>query len=196
MRQRARTLLLATVAFVAAVAIFIALTQPARALRLDGILPPEIVTGAYHIHTDRSDGTGTPDAVAAAAARAGLRFVILTDHGNAMRVPDAPAYRHGVLCIDAVEVSTFGGHVVALGVKDAAPYPLAGEARDVIEDIRRLGGKAVVAHPDSPDPDLRWRGGGSVAYDGIEWINADSEWRDESPSRLLWDGVALVPAAG
>ncbi len=187
MRSRARTLLLATVALVAAVAIFIALTLPPRALRLDGSVPSEIVTGAYHIHTDRSDGTGTPDDIAAAAARAGLQFVILTDHGNAMRAPDAPVYRHGVLCIDAVEVSTFGGHIVGLGLPDASPYPLAGESRDVIEDIRRMGGKAVIAHPDSPDPDLRWRAG-NTPYDGIEWINADSEWRDESAVRLL--GVA------
>ena len=100
------------------------------------------VRGAIHVHTRRSDGTGTADDVAAAAARAGLKFVILTDHGDGMREPDSPAYRHGVLCIDAVEISTASGHVVALGLP-RAPYSLGGETRDVVEDVRRLGGMAI-----------------------------------------------------
>ena len=37
-----------------------------------------------------------------------------------------------------------------------APYPLRGEARDVIDDVRRLGGFGIVAHPDSAKPALRW----------------------------------------
>ena len=35
------------------------------------------------------------------AARAGLKFIVFTDHGDATRTPDPPAYRSGVLCIDA-----------------------------------------------------------------------------------------------
>src|SRR5690606_26304292 len=49
-------------------------------------------------------------------------------------------------------------------------------------DVHRLGGHAIVAHPDSPRSSLRWRG--QHAADGIEWLNADSEWRDEQPARL------------
>ena len=93
-----------------------------------------------------------------------------------------------MLCIDAVEINTLAGHVVALGLDRPSPYPLAGEARDVIEDIHRLGGWAVLAHPDSPNPDLRWRDW-AVPYDGVEWLNVDSEWRDKSPERLI--GTAL-----
>ena len=88
------------------------------------------------------------DEVAAAAARAGLNFIILTDHGDGTREPDPPAYRSGVLCIDAVEISTASGHVVALGLP-RAPYPLGGETRDVVEDVQRLGGLAIAAHPAS-----------------------------------------------
>jgi hypothetical protein len=135
------------------------------------------VRGAIHIHTRRSDGTGSVDDVAAAAARAGLNFVILTDHGDATREPDSPAYRHGVLCIDAVEINTTNGHLVALGLP-RVPYSLGGETRDVVEDVRRLGGMAIAAHPASARPQLRWTDW-SVRIDGIEWANADSEWRDE-----------------
>jgi hypothetical protein len=134
------------------------------------------------VHTTRSDGSGEPDAVAAAAARAGLNFVIFTDHGDATREPDPPRYVEGVLCIDAVEISTEHGHVLALGMAEA-PYPLGGEARDVLDDIERLGGFSIAAHADSPKPELRWTDR-DVAVGGLEWLNADSEWRDESFASL------------
>jgi len=141
------------------------------------------VRGAFHVHTTRSDGTGTVDEVAAAAAKAGLGFVIFTDHGDAARAPDPPAYRSGVLCIDAVEISTTGGHYAALGL-GRAPYPLAGEPRDVADDVRRLGGFGIVTHPLSPKADLAWLGW-DARIDAIEWLNGDSVWRDASLPRLL-----------
>src|SRR4029077_13390979 len=68
-----------------------------------GDIAARTVAGAYHVHTTRSDGHGDRDAVAHAAARAGLKFVILTDHGDGTRPPDPPSYIDGVLCLDAVE---------------------------------------------------------------------------------------------
>lgn len=140
-------------------------------------VPNGLVRGVVHVHTRRSDGTGTVDDVAAAAARAGLQFVIFTDHGDGTRQGEAPAYRSGVLCIDAVEVSTEGGHVLALGLPQM-PYPLGGEARDVLADIHRMGAMGFAAHPSSDRHSLRWSEWGT-ALDGLEWLNADSEWRDE-----------------
>jgi hypothetical protein len=89
-----------------------------------------------------------------------------------------------VLCIDAIEIATAQGHVVAVGLDKAAPYPLGGEPRDVIEDVARLGGMSVAAHPTSAKPALRWRDW-ETDFDGLEWLNADSEWRDERPLTLL-----------
>lgn len=144
--------------------------------------PASTVRGAFHIHSIRSDGSGTVDDIAEAAARAGLQFIIVTDHGDGTRPPDPPHYRHGVLVIDAVELNTASGHLVALGLP-ATPYPFAGEAADVLEDVRRLGGIGLAAHPDSPRPALRWTAW-DVPLDGLEWINADSVWRDESSAAL------------
>lgn len=135
------------------------------------------VRGAIHIHTRRSDGTGTVDEVAGAAARAGLQFIILTDHGDGTREPERPVYVRGVLVIDALEVSTTSGHVVALGLP-RVPYSLGGEGRDVVEDVKRLGGMSIAAHSASARPQLRWTDW-NVSLDGLEWANADSEWRDE-----------------
>jgi len=191
-----RTLLLTTAALVAAVCVYTGVTLPPAPQQLAATWPALVAAGAYHVHSTRSDGTGTVDDIAAAARRAGLAFVILTDHGDATRAPDPPSYRHGVLVIDAVEINTGAGHAVALGMSAAAPYPLAGEARDVIDDVHRLGGKVVLAHPDSPSPEFSWREPAAAA-DGVEWINVDSEWRDELPTRLLGTAARAVvrPAA-
>jgi predicted metal-dependent phosphoesterase TrpH len=121
----------------AAIALFVLVPSGARALpdTPAGLSPG--VRGAMHIHTARSDGTGSIADVTAAAARAGLKFIIVTDHGDATREPDLPDYRNGVLYVDAVEISTNNGHVIALGLPKA-PYPLRGDARDVLEVIARL----------------------------------------------------------
>lgn len=144
---------------------------------------PAGARGVIHVHTRRSDGTGTVEDVAAAAARAGLKFVIVTDHGDGARRPESPVYIQGVLVIDAAEISTDDGHVIALGI-DRSPFPLGGEGRDVIADINRLGGMAIVAHPGSKKPDLQWLDW-AAPFDGLEWLNGDSEWRDETRMTLV-----------
>jgi hypothetical protein len=171
-----KRLVLLTAVLVAAVAVLAAVTVP-PARRALSPFPTDDATiaGILHVHTVRSDGRGTPDEIAAAAARAGMRFVVFTDHGDATRTPDAPMYRSGVLCLDAVEISTTGGHYLAVDMPPA-PYPLGGEARDVVEDVGRLGGFGIVAHPDSPKDDLRWREW-AAPFDAIEWINPDTSWR-------------------
>ena len=180
--------------------LFLVAFLPARPVRVsldaaDSHLRARTVRGAYHIHTSRSDGAGAKADVAAAAARAGLRFAIFTDHGDATRAPDAPAYIDGVLCVDGVEISTNGGHYVALDLP-AAPYPLGGDAAAVVEDVRRLGGFGIAAHPHHPRPELAW-GDWAAPIDGLEWINADSEWRDESALSLarVLAGYPFRPAA-
>ena len=169
-----KKLVLTTAALVAAVAVLVALTLPPRPVALaaptDGAIP-----GLIHVHTNRSDGLSGPDQIAAAAANAGLRFLVFTDHGDGTRKPDPPQYRSGVLCLDGVEISTNGGHYVAIDMP-ASPYPLAGEARDVVEDVRRLGGFGIAAHPDSPKTQLRWTEW-KAPIDAVELLNPDTGWR-------------------
>lgn len=195
---------LLTATIVVAVFFFLLATLPPVPARLNVAVDPDLVRrtvrGAYHIHSNRSDGAADKDAIAAAASRAGLAFIILTDHGDGTRVADPPEYLHGVLCVDAVEISTNGGHYVALDMRPS-PYPLGGAPDAVVEDVRRLGGFGIAAHPDSPRPQLAWSDW-EAPIDGLEWLNADSEWRDESRlhlARLLFDylwrpGPALASA--
>src|SRR5688572_9001851 len=110
--------------------------------------------GAFHVHSVASDGGGTRDEIARAAAAANLQFVILTDHGDGTTEPAVPEYLHGVLVLTGVEITTSRGHYAAFGLA-RAPYPLGGPPAAVIEDVERLGGFGVAAHPDSPKVDLR-----------------------------------------
>lgn len=178
-----RTRRFLTAALVAAVAVLVLLVLPPAPRDVSVSTPddPLVLKGAFHVHTIRSDGGGTLDEVANAAADAGLDFVLFADHGDG-RVVEPPAYRSGVLCVDGAEISTDQGHVAAVGAR-AAEYPLGGEARDAIEDIHRLGGMAIVTHPFSPRADLAWSAW-DTPVDGMEWLNADSEWRDETPASL------------
>lgn len=172
-------------AVLAAAFLFLRFLLPGKRLDLRPAAWPSnrpVAIGVLHLHTQRSDGSGTSEEVAAAAARAGLNFVIFTDHGDGTRLPDPPRYRFGVLCIDAVEISSSRGHYVALGLPQT-PYPLGGDPRDVVEDVARSGGFGLVAHPDSSRPTLQWHEW-TAPFDGVEWLNADSEWRDEGAARL------------
>jgi hypothetical protein len=173
-----RRFLLVAAVLVAAATAFITSTLPPKHLSLADPAPDNAIPGVIHVHSVRSDGRGTLDEIAEAAARAGLKFVVITDHGDGTRAPEPPAYRHGVLCLDAVEISTSGGHYIALDMP-ASPYPLGGEARDVVEDVKRLGGFGIVAHPDSPKDELRWRDW-AAPFDAVEIVNLDTAWRQRA----------------
>ena len=193
--------LTATAVLAAAVAAFVWLTFPPAHLVLPASFTDGTIPGILHVHSNRSDGRGSLDDIARAAAQAGLKFVVVTDHGDGTRAPEAPLYRSGVLCIDGVEISTAGGHYIALGLPKA-PYRLGGEARDVVEDVARLGGFGIAAHPDSPKPELSWREW-SAPFDGVEVVNPDTAWRQQMrplsgrggtlPTRLLAERLLSYP---
>jgi hypothetical protein len=197
-RQFLKRLSLTLVALLAAGVFLFVVAVPPAPVRLDPPAGSELaartVAGAYHIHTTRSDGIGDRNAVAAAAARVGLAFAILTDHGDGTRPPDPPVYLEGVLILDGVEISTDEGHYVAIDMR-GAPYPLGGAADAVVEDVARLGGFGIAAHPDSPKAALRWTDD-RAPIDGIEWLNADSEWRGEPQVRLLRAGIGYFLRPG
>ena len=171
--------------------VFVVGSLPPRPLLVTGAnrsLAARTVRGAVHVHSTRSDGLGDKAAIAAAARRAGLQFVVFTDHGDGTRQPDLPAYVEGVLCLDAVEISTDNGHYIGIGAA-RSPYPLGGSGVSVVEDVRRLGGFGTAAHPTSNRRDLQWSDW-EAPIDALEWLNTDSEWRNESRLHLA---ALIVP---
>jgi hypothetical protein len=159
---------------VAAVVVW-GLSLPPKRAALERAWDDGSVRSVLHVHSRASDGRGTLDDIAAAAAAAGVKFVVVTDHGDGTRKTEPPSYRSGVLLVEGVEISTRGGHYVAVGMP-RSPYPLGGEAADVVDDVRRLGGFGIAAHPDSPKPELRWSDW-TAPVDAVELLNLDTSWR-------------------
>jgi len=188
------------VAGVIAIGAYVVYGLRVRAERPARVPPPAgEIRGAYHVHTTRSDGRGTLDEVVRAAKEAGLQFVVVTDHN--LLAPEDQGYRDGVLVVEATEVSTAFGHVVALGV----PRALTPEERDgdPLAAIRALGGVAVAAHPFHPRrPFTGWDRG---PWRGFEVVSNDTAWHAVVHERavgkaalaalaLPWDSARAVLA--
>lgn len=149
--------------------------------------------GAWHVHTTRSDGRGSPTDVARAARAAGLDFLVLTDH-NPAELP-TPAREEGVLLVPGAESSTPFGHLADVGSRRALNdrEKVSAPVRAVLE----LGGVAVLAHPLHPQRAWTDRVQAEAAS-GVEVWSGDSAWgalRQRPLTRLLPAlGTALVSA--
>lgn len=159
------------------------------ARRAPGGAPPSgEIRGAWHVHTTRSDERGTLDEVVRAARDAGLQFVVVADH-NAL-TPSEAGYRDGVLVVQATEVSSAFGHVVAVGLPAA---PGAEEKADPLGRIAAAGGLAVLAHP--LHPRRPFTGWGRGSWRGFEVVSNDSFWyqalQDRAVGRILLAALAL-----
>lgn len=136
------------------------------------------IWGAYHVHSDRSDGLGGLPEIAAAAALAGDRFVILSDHGSPNRgTALCREMIDGVALYGGSEAALPEGHLILFGQTE---MPLCQYGRfppDAVDDTRSWGGRAVVAYPASGPQ--RWRyWEGDFRPDGIELLNLVSEFKD------------------
>lgn len=112
----------------------------------------------FHLHSDRSDGYFSPEALARKVAAAGVHFAALTDHE---RVDGWEQFREafereGGIAISGVEILTrFRGREVHLlgygfdpGHADIKALLKSEPALDAaVEGIHRAGGVAFVAHP-------------------------------------------------
>lgn len=149
---------------------------------------PGEVRGAWHVHTTRSDGRGSVDEVVRVARAAGLQFVVVTDHNTT--TPAEAGYRDGVLVVQATEISSAFGHVVAVGLPAA---PGAAEKADPLGRTAAVGGAAVLAHP--LHPRRPFTGWGRGAWRGIEVVSNDTSWhralRERAAGRILPAALAL-----
>jgi hypothetical protein len=141
------------------------------------------VAGVLHVHTNLSDGGGSPEEVVAAARVSGLDFLAITDHNNLEAKPHE-GYHGRLLVLVGCEVSTTSGHLLGLGIPDPA-YRFSGDARDATQDIRDLGGVAFAAHSENARADFRWTDWDLPGPWGMELLNGDSQWRAAGWAQLL-----------
>jgi hypothetical protein len=143
-----------------------------------------------------SDGTGLHRDVAEAAARAGLDFVITTDHN--VWVDGVEGYYDSTLLLVGEEIHDVRripqvNHLLVYGTE----VELATRADDpqaLVNEVRERGGLCFLAHPFErrgraapgliPIPWVEW---GVEGYDGLEVWNTMSEFKG-----LLWSKLAAL----
>jgi hypothetical protein len=160
--------------------------------------------GNAHMHTPYSDGTASHAEIARAALRAGLDFVIVTDHnvyvGGVEGYYIGETQHHRMLLLTGEEVHDTrrdpqANHLLVYGANgEMAAY--ASNPQGLLDEIKGRGGIAYLAHPIDPaaplfDEDaLPWVNWEVSGYTGIELWNTMSEFKGSLTSR----GAALRSA--
>ena len=159
-----------------------------------------------HMHTRYSDGSGVHKDIAAAALKAAVDVVIVTDHNVLVHGFEGYYKDKGkrVLMLIGEEVHDQArdpqkNHLLALGAgRELAAF--AEEPQRLIDAVREAGGMAFLAHPDDPqapafkETDISWVDWSVQNYTGIELWNALSELKTVVPTSLHGAFYAYFPA--
>ena len=144
--------------------------------------------GAIHIHSLFSDGTGDLKTIVKAAKKAGLDWIIITDH-NTMEIEEG--IFDGVYVIRGQEISPHSeNHYLAFGINDVIEP--CDNPQIYVDKVRELGGFGFAAHPDegvtvdkngncvprkNSNHCIPWTNK-NVKPDGVEIWNWFSNWAD------------------
>ena len=142
-----------------------------------------VTKGAIHIHSTHSDGTESIKQIAKTAKKAGLDWIIITDH-NSLDGLNEEGWYDGVAVLTGKEISPeTGNHYLALDIQEEIPETLPPEF--FIEEVNRQGGFGFIAHPDETKarrnsyPPLRWSDWEVTGFQGLEIWNYMSDWVDK-----------------
>ena len=144
-------------------------------------------SGAIHIHTKFSDGTGNIESISKAAKEAGLDWIIITDH-NSFEIEEG--IYHGVYVIKGEEISPkSSNHYLALGISNEIEP--SEDPQTNVDNVRMQGGFGFAAHPDeSGERQNKWKPiiweNKNVIPDGIEIWNWFSNWGDNLNDRNIF----------
>jgi hypothetical protein len=128
-------------------------------------------TAVVHVHSSYShDGRGSVEEIAAAAARAGVRVVLLTDHNTLAPLHEGKEGWHGpTLVLVGAEITTGSGYLLLFDPRPDLPVRARGFALDdLLARYREAGSLVLLAHPEHPR--LGWRGDWP-SVDGVEVVD-------------------------
>jgi hypothetical protein len=135
----------------------------------DRPLPFFYKKGAFHIHSDFSDGRGGIDEISRDANHSNLDFVILADHGRPnLAASAATGWINNILLIGASEFSLNEGHLAAAGYR-IPNYIFPPEAREAVAEVNRDRGVSFISHPF--DQKIPWTGRQVRGFTGIEILS-------------------------
>lgn len=161
--------------------------------------------GDCHLHTVHSDGSYTPEDVAAAAREAGLDFVATTEHNTTSgHAAWEGLWGDDLLVLCGEEITTRNGHCLAVGTDPGTFVDWRYRARDdeyerFVRRIHRADGLVVPAHPHCPFVGCQWKFG----YEGADAVEVwNGPWTaDDEVSLAAWDAALAadddwLPAMG
>ena len=144
--------------------------------------------GVIHIHSLFSDGTGDLNTIVKAAKKAGLDWIIITDH-NTMKIEEG--IFDGVYVIKGQEISPHSeNHYLVFGVNGVIEP--CDNPQIYVDKVREFGGFGFAAHPDegvtvdengnyiprkNSNHCIPWTNK-NVKPDGVEIWNWFSNWAD------------------
>ena len=136
--------------------------------------------GAIHIHTKHSDGTGNVRSISFEAKRAGLDWIIITDHNY---YDTEEGIYNGVYVIKGEEISpkNDSNHYLTFGINEQ--IPASNDSQININTVINKGGFGFAAHPfESAKRKNKWNPivwtNTDVIPDGVEIWNWFSSWGD------------------
>lgn len=142
-------------------------------------------TGAIHIHSVYSDGSGEIIEIVTAAQESGLDYLILTDHNTlrALKEGYESCYDKTLLFVGCeINDKENKNHYLALGVNET--YSTRISAKEYVKKIKDSGGIGFLAHPHEKrthmkeHPAYPWTEWSSDDFTGIEIWNHMSEWME------------------
>jgi hypothetical protein len=142
-------------------------------------------TGAIHMHSVFSDGSGEVPQIAKFADEVGLDYIILTDHNTLRALDEGYENWYGnTLCLVGSEINDKENknHYLAFGINKT--YSTRISAKEYVRKIKEDGGIGFLAHPHEKrehmkeHPAYPWVDWDTDDFNGIEIWNHMSEWME------------------
>jgi hypothetical protein len=147
--------------------------------------------GAFHIHTDYSfDGNTDIKSVIASARRAGLNFIVVTDHFRLDAKNDGyEGWHDGLFTLIGEEISPRFSHYLALGIdKAVVAWQKRSRPQEYIDAVSAQGGFGLIAHPDHTGApkfgvkEYSWKDWNISGYSGISVWDLMTDWQEKLTS--------------
>ena len=152
---------------------------PPCGFRREGKISYVEYRGAIHIHSTYSDGGGSVSEIIEAAQRAGIDFVVITDH-NTLDAKADEGWHGDALVLVGQEAAHFRRHCIALGID--RPIRRDQSMQAILDEAASQGGLSFVVHPHGryrPLFKLRsfeWESWEVNGYTGIEIWSYMFDW--------------------
>jgi hypothetical protein len=150
--------------------------------------------GNIHIHSAYSDGSSNIPDIAAEAAKAGLSYIVITDHETLDGLHEE-GFSSGVAVLVGMEINRLHSHYLALGIQTVIKANTL-NPQEVINSVRHAGGLGIIAHPFEKGSRYiekgrayPWKHWPVFGFNGLEIWNYSSHWRGLHPSMfktLYW----------